>query len=89
MTMGGLTLTVVNHGPALSRLDDERPGVAVARPGCERHSATVPLTNIVRAWPSGSTKSQLSTTTLNWSATTSHNGRRLGGSLFRPRPGRG
>lgn len=31
--MGGLSLTVVNHGPALFHLDDERLGVTVARCG--------------------------------------------------------
>jgi hypothetical protein len=39
--MGGLPLTVVNHGPALSRYDGERLGVAVARLGHAVHEGTV------------------------------------------------
>ena len=35
--MGGLSLAIMDHGPALSRLDDERLGVAVAGAGHAVH----------------------------------------------------
>jgi hypothetical protein len=39
--VGRLTLGVVDHGPALSRLDGERLGVAVSRLGHAVHPGTV------------------------------------------------